>query len=307
MFVNTLQGKLDRPCQRSNFHIHAGTGPGTCGAYAIDEVIGNYKAVGYTCLCLSNHNLITSPDTFDNQGLNMIQGYEYTSDKHLVCLGARTMTFDPADTSDEALQKAADTCVAEGGFAILCHPHWPEEWHTSREFLDKTTGFGAIEVFNAATDRDVGAKGRTACMNAQDYLLSKGRLVWGAGSDDFHRWWHLAAGWNMIYADNTPGAVIDALKKGEFYVSSGLRLMDMSIIEDRLHVEVCNPSGYVDEYRYRFVGRHGRVLKTVESSAADYMLCGDEGYVRVEVYCPGGNVLLTQPVYDTDFFKENSI
>ena len=137
MFVNTLQDKLDRPCQRSNFHIHAGTGPGTCGAYAIDDVIGNYKAVGYTCLCLSNHNLLTSPDTFDNQGLNMIPGYEYTSDKHLVCLGAKTMVFDPKDTSDEALQKAAETCAAEGGFAILCHPHGPEDPGELVDFLER--------------------------------------------------------------------------------------------------------------------------------------------------------------------------
>ena len=41
-----------------NFHIHAGTGGDTCGAYEIDDVVKMYKKAGYDVLTISNHDTI---------------------------------------------------------------------------------------------------------------------------------------------------------------------------------------------------------------------------------------------------------
>ncbi|MHC1750394.1 MAG: PHP domain-containing protein [Cellulosilyticaceae bacterium] len=294
MFVNPYQN-VGEKCQRSSFHTHIGTGPNTCGAYEIDEVLKVYKELDYGAICISNHNLYTDPAPYAHHGMCLFKGYEYTSDIHMVCLNSH--------------QEAIDSCIQDGGFVILCHPNWLKEWSLSKTMVDELSGFAGIEIYNGSVDCgpiwDKDSNGRCNASNMFDYILSKGRLIWCFGNDDFHRWWMMAITWNMIYADKNEEDIMRAIREGAFYVSTGLRLEFMIMNEERIKISVINNEGFKDIYRYRFIGQYGQLLSEVVSENASYQIRGDEMYIRVEVTSSSGKMLYTQPVYDDSrFIKE---
>ncbi len=314
MLINPYAGKLDIKPVKSNFHIHAGTGPGTCGAYDIEPVIEAYRDCGYGALCISNHNLLTDPAPYrEKYGIVLLQGYEYTTREHLLCLGSPAFTPIPEDVvfrpgSDgleegpfglvhrrrnvENLQKAIDDCQSAGGYSIICHPDC-HVWGVDRTVIDSVKGYDAIEILN----------GRNAS-DTYDHILSRGLLKWCTGSDDFHRWWHLAHCWNMIFAEPTEAGVLDAMRKGAMYVSKGLSLQRLELSDGRIHVKVMGGDGFEGDMEYKFIGKDGRVLKVTNDTEASYRIKGNEAYVRLDVTSPEGWKLITQPVYDDAFFTE---
>ncbi len=299
MFVNPYQDCFDKKPLKCTFHTHAGTGPGTCGAYEIDDVLAVYKELGFDCMCLSNHNLYTDPAEYEKKhGILLFPGYEYTKWEHMVCLGTDKVlvphpeTYAPLEDPVTPYQAAIDGCNADGGFPIVCHPNWPVEWAISREFLDSVRRFRAIEAHNGSCGS-----------NAWDHVLSGGRLIWGVGSDDFHRWWNLARSWNVVYADRDKPSIMAALKAGAFYASTGLVLQGLTLDSDKISVEVINPNDYRDEFNFKFFGADGRLLKEVNEETATYRLKGGEKYVRVEVMNNAGRKLYTQPVYDDEYLS----
>ena len=128
MYINPYQSyDAQSVTQRSSFHTHAGTGPGTCGAYDIDEVLSAYAELGYGALCLSNHNLFTDPAPYEKHGLCLLPGYEYTKDIHIACAGTDRVV------TEKGHQAAIEAAAEDGGFAVLCHPNWKHEWYLPKE------------------------------------------------------------------------------------------------------------------------------------------------------------------------------
>ncbi len=300
MFINPYQN-VQGECQRSSFHTHAGTGPNTCGAYEIDEVLAVYKKLNYGSICISNHNLYTDPTPYSRHGICLLKGYEYTKDIHMVCANTDKVCM-------ESYQDAIDSCNADDGFVILCHPNWQREWYIAKETVDKLHGFAGIEIYNGSIDCGAireKSNGRCNASNMYDYLLSKGRLVWCFGNDDFHRWWMMAVTWNMVFADRNEKDIIASVKNGHFYASTGLLLEYLTLNNDRINISVRNNEGFKDIYWYRFFGRDGVLLSEIRSENASYEIKGNEMYIRAEVMSSSGKMLYTQPVYDdTRFVRE---
>ena len=311
MFINPLQGKTDLdPCQRSKFHTHVGTGRNTCGHHTFEELLPWYQYLGYGCLCLSNHNCVTDLEPLRKEyDMVFIPGYEYTYNMHMVSRGSDRVVLKGEMSEEEGYQKAIDSCLADGGVPVVCHPNWPEEWHVTKDFLNSIHGYYGMEIVNASVDRgpirsrNERPNGRSNASNVYDWTLSKeNRIIWCFGHDDFHRWCHFGIAWNMIFADKEQGAILDAIKMGCFYVSTGLVLEYLDLKDDRLSIKVRNSDGLYEDYYYRFIGRHGETLKTVYDLEASYVIRGNEGYVRVEVVNSAGKQLYTQPVYDDQVY-----
>ena len=307
MYRNPLAGCTeDTLFQQSSFHTHAGTGPNTCGSLPIDEVIAEYHRMRYGVVALTNHNLYSDPAPHRLTDVLVLGGYEYSRAVHICCIGAQAIVVDDH-------QGAIDSALSEGGFCVLCHPNWMKEYSFSKELLASLHGFLGLEIYNGSIDVDlkrnkefngeksapeIACNGRNNAPEAYDFVLSQGRLCWCFGNDDFHRWYMLARCWNNVFCEREAGAVQNALIAGRFYVSTGLVLREMTLKDDRLRVAVRNASGFVDLYRYRFVGRFGETLAETTGECGQYRLRGDELYVRVEVTASNGHMLYTQPVYD---------
>lgn len=304
MFINPYEGiDLLKGYQRVNFHTHAGTGPNTCGSIALDDVISEYQRLGYGGLCVSNHNKYTDPTTYQNRyDLCLLDGYEYTvKNTHMLCIGTKQVVLNSP-------QDAINSAINDGGFAIICHPNWKFDWSFPKDLLDTLHGFVGIEIYNGSIDTGPvwnreGSNGRCNAPEAFDYLLSSGRLCWCFGNDDFHRWWYLGRAWNMVFSDRTREGIAASVKKGAFYVSTGLILENFELKQNCLYVKARNSDAYHDTYQYRFIGKDGKILQQCSASESQFVLSEDELYVRVEVMNTAGKMLYTQPVYSDAVFR----
>ncbi len=298
MFINPYEKVVDTSGKwmKANFHTHAGTGAGTCGAYGIDEVISQYKEAGYDILTISNHDLFTDTEEYmKNHDLVLINGYEYSNDPHMLCIGNKTAVKGTH-------QHAVDACRSEGGFVILCHPNWQRKEYWPWKDIDKLSGFTGIEIFNSVIFTMTGSGLAT---DTWDYILSQGKLVWGFGNDDFHRWHHLGRVWNVIYSPtNNPNDIIEVLNNGGFYVSNGLVLNEFTFDGKCIRViaNLLDPL-YITKSIYRFIGANGDVLSEQLGESGCYELTGKEKYVRVQVIGEHGAMLWTQPIYRFELFK----
>jgi hypothetical protein len=280
---------------RSNFHTHAGTGKGTCGVNTIEDVVASYKEAGYEVLMISNHDLLTDTSEYAYKyGILTINGYEFSKEwRHMLCIGVQgtAVLGEPED--------AIENCKNQNGLAVICHPNWIQKEYWPWSILNSMKGYTGIEIFNSVIFR-LGGSGLAT--DTWDYLLSQGKLVWGFGNDDFHRWFDLAKSWNMIYAeDRTEASVMEAIRRGSFYVSTGLILNEISFEAGKIRVSASSLNTYVNDNKYIFIGRDGEKLKEQSGVFGEYEQSGDEMYVRVQVVSEHGAMLWTQPIYKESF------
>ncbi len=280
---------------KGNFHTHAGTGPGTCGSLGLEEVIYAYKQSGYNVLTISNHDLFTPTEQYGS-GIRLIPGVEYSANPHMLTIGVRQHW-------GKGHQETIDLTRESGGFAVLCHPNWIKREYWPREEVDKLTGYTGIEVINWLIYR---LEGSGLACDLWDHLLSRGKLVYGFGNDDFHLWCDLARSFTVIYADSDEWSDIkEAIDRGSFYASTGVALKNFSLEDNVIAIKAgFFIDSYVEDFTYRFIGEGGSVLAEERGSAASYALKGDEMYVRVEVTAENGAMLFTQPVYRDELFRK---
>lgn len=277
---------------KANFHTHAGTGPNTCGAYDLEEVIKLYKEAEYDILTITNHDLYTDTSIYkEKYNIGLINGFEYSQDSHMLCIGGKSLI--KADH-----QTAINECTDEGGFVIICHPNWQYKGYWTGERINALTKYRGIEVHNSVITR---LAGTGLAEDTWDYLLSRGKLVWGFGNDDFHRWFDLNKSWTMIYAEsNSEEDVKSAIEEGCFYLSTGLSIEEISLDNSTVKIKASENKCYPKNYEYIFIGKNGEVLERQNSEYGEYKLSGNEEYVRVKVMGEQGCALWTQPIYRGD-------
>lgn len=280
---------------KSNFHTHAGTGRDTCGAYEIDDVVTLYKEAGYSVLTISNHDIFSDVSYYQmKNGITILNGYEYSQDPHMLCIGV-------SDVVTGTHQEAIDECLKQGGFAILCHPNWQRKEYWPWEAVDALHGYTGIEIYNGVIFR---LDGTGLATDTWDYLLSQGKLAWGFGSDDFHRWYDLARAWNVIYSQSNKHEHVKAsVRSGSFYVSTGLILTEFAFNGGKIKITAVAKDTYIKEYKYIFIGKNGQVLDEQYGEHGEYQLKGNEPYVRVQIISEHGAMLWTQPVYKNELFQ----
>lgn len=139
-----------------------------------------------------------------------------------------------------------------------------------------------------------------------DEVLTRGVTLWGVATDDAHHYddardYPLAKGrlpatgnkaWVVVRARKQMSSIRDALARGDFYSSTGVRLDRVERTGDSLLVSV------VDEgaapYRIRFIGPGGRLLGQSEGTVARHA-APDGGYVRAEIVDSRGRRAWVQP------------
>jgi hypothetical protein len=197
-------------------------------------------------------------------------------------------------------------------------------------YLDHKPGEGFFEIYNGHPGvANHGDHLHSSTERMWDIVLSKrlGELnrsiVYGMAVDDAHEYtaWGVGEtnpgrGWIMVRAKNlTPNSIVEAMKQGDFYNSTGVTLKALNVGPGALSITVDEEPGV--QYTIQFVGtrksadlmgrrKHvphthegnrehfhqevysysadvGTVLKSVKGPSATYRLTGDEIYVRARV------------------------
>jgi hypothetical protein len=201
------------------------------------------------------------------------------------------------------MQANIDGVLAAGGVASLNHPNDRDSF--THEHVLQTTGASFIEVFNGGgpSKNNDGGNGRPSTEETWDGVLSGGQRLYGLATDDAHTYDEFrpdranpGRGWVCVRAyPLTEETILTALRRGEFYASTGVELADVYATPSELSFEILERPG--ESYLTRFVGKHGRVLSEQDGTRPRYDFEGGEGYVRATVVSSGDGKAWVQPVF----------
>lgn len=247
---------FDRPGRfwRGNLHTHSTRSD---GALEVADVCAAYRRRGYDFLAVTDHFIgaygypVTDTTGLRGDGFTTLIGAELHSGAqengalwHILALGL-PFDFAPGDcpgflphAGQESGAAIAARAAAAGAFVVIAHPEWSGLTEADMAAIGAAH---AVEVYNhgCAVECD---RGRG--LHAADLLAARGRRLGFIATDDAHfRHGVLDAfgGWTMVKAEeNTPEALLSALKAGAMYASTGPDLLDVEIAGGRVAVR-CSP------------------------------------------------------------------
>jgi len=280
---------------RGNLHAHT---THSDGDRSRPEVVADYAQRGYDFLMLSDHDIFTSAQELREVALGdlvLIPGNEITANgPHMLHIAAGRRV-DPSNDR----QRCLDAVAQQGdGIVVACHPNWSyprgeaDFNHCSLENLRKWNGFCGLEIYNGVIGR---LNGSPYATNKWDLLLSEGRKLWGFANDDSHATTgDVELGWNVVWAaERTPAGIVDALRQGRFYASTGVAITGIRVEDAHVQIETA------DAQRVVAIMQHGQRLKVADGPHIEVEVPADAGYVRFECWGTGEKFAWTQPFWVT--------
>lgn len=266
------------------------------------EVVKWYHEHGYSFLVITDHDKITR---VEDSPILLIPGEEITDripgkPLHMNAIGLREVVKPGGGaTVVETMQRNIDAARAAGGIVAVNHPNFG--WAFGSDELMQMKGFTLLEI--ASGHPYVNMAGPPSVEEMWDVLLTAGKKVWGIAVDDSH---HLKRPWDKNMAP--PGkawivvraekldepSILDSLRRGDFYASTGVEIADYQISGKTITVSIA-AKGQA-RYRTLFIGPNGRVLAETLTNPANFTV-PDGGYVRAKVIDSNGLTAWLQPYF----------
>ena len=318
---------------KANLHTHSTLSD---GKLTPDEVKNAYKSLGYQILCLTDHNVIINHSDMNEENFLMLTGVEVNVNSanknaaggqtfhlnliakepnNLWCPAKLHRWFPVAEEHERQMQygdmdlqcnpQSINAMIAkanEKGFLVMYnHPTWSCQTYPDYAPLK---GLWGMELRNSE-----------CCMighnenNFRVYkdLLNCGNCIFPLGTDDLHSDRALGQSWIMVGAPRLDyGSVIDALEKGEFYMSCGPEITDLHIEGDLLKISCSDAQRINMETHGRYsnlVVADGQPLRGAEFCLDKWfeLVEGDpNAYIFLTVTAPDGTYATTRPYYLKD-------
>lgn len=292
---------------RGNLHTHSDRSD---GILTPEEVCRRYRAEGYDFIALTDHfiGLFNYPivDTvpFRTEGFTTILGAELHSGAmengelwHILAVGLpedfapsnspHFLPVDDQETGPELAQRARDA----GAFVAVAHPEWGGLSLADARSIEAAH---AVEVYNHGCQ--VGAD-RAEGFWHLDRLLEEGRRLTICATDDAHFTEpDYFGGWTMVKAEeNTPEALLAALKAGHMYASTGPEIHNVEWSKKKVTVE-CNAAAsiIVQGAGSATVAHHSESITRAELNLSRF---ANSPWVRLTVIDRAGKRAWTNPVW----------
>ncbi len=301
---------------KGNTHAHT---LNSDGDVTPDALVTWYRDQRYQFLVITDHNFVTPVEGLNavhaaDQRFLVIRGEEVTDRSvekagektiekpiHLNLLGGTgTVAPQGGDSPAVVLQRDIDLMQKAEGLIQINHPNFG--WAMSAADLEAVRGANLIEVYNGHPQvNNVGGGGLPGAEALWDAMLTKGQQVFAVATDDTHNVKQPGVrdagapgrGWVVVRARQlSQESILDAMRRGDFYASTGVELSDIQATPRSLVVTI-KPQSFA-RYTVQFIGRGGQVLKVATSSPAQYDITGNEGYVRAKVVDSMGYAAWTQ-------------
>ncbi|HSS18591.1 MAG TPA: CehA/McbA family metallohydrolase [Pyrinomonadaceae bacterium] len=326
VFADTSSKSPNKPAPRTttsawyrgNTHTHTTNSDGDSSPLAVAT---RYKELGYNFVVITDHNLLTEVSDLNAQlgesgQFLVMQGEEVTDSYgskpvHLISINNQGVV--PIQRGWSVLSTIENDCAAikqAGGLPYVAHPNFA--YGIAASDLQNMTGTALFEIHNAHPFVwNAGDATHPSVETMWDQALSSGHLLYGIGSDDEHTLTNVAGpmpgrAWIMVRATSLePGAITDAIQRGDFYASTGVRLQDYQVGATGITMSVDNSSG--SHSTIDFIGRNGQLLQRNTGDAAAYAFTGSEMYVRARIVNDAGQTAWTQPVFTFRLNSNNAI
>ncbi len=243
---------------KANMHSHSTLSD---GAFTPEELKKMYREKGYSVFAYSEHGTFHDLRHLDEADFITLPSYEIdfckkdendnvappgggtiTSSREVIHMNLYATDPDRAATVDKTgLLELAWTDMLNGaiarakelGFLVsLNHPHWslnPPETYLNLPDID------CLEIVNGAAYR---SSGLDFVPHVHRDLADHGKRVMVLGGDDNHQKRHLFWAWTMFKAPSlTHGNIINALKAGHCYASTGPEIKELYVEDGEVHIK----------------------------------------------------------------------
>lgn len=287
---------------KANLHCHTVLSD---GRWSKEQVKAEYQKRGYSIVAFTDHRHYGwHPELMDeafipiaayeadlNETQHPQEDFQRVRTYHLnfydtnpMARGGFTAQQPPQRYGDfNALNAFIDKMNADGFLCCYNHPYWSLQCTTDYRDL---RGCFAMEIYNHGCELD-GLYGYAP--QSYDEMLRAGTRLFCLATDDNHNTYppgdarcDAFGGWTMLKLPKLGYAqVMDALRQGDFYASTGPSLHELYMQDDALHV-ACSPVEkiYVITQGRRCLMQLAPPGETI--SQAVFPLRGDEGYLRVD-------------------------
>lgn len=240
---------FDKPGRflRGNLHTHSTRSDGQRSPEAVCQF---YQEMGYDFIALTDHFMaqyqypITDTLPYRNETFTTILGAELHAGVtttgelwHILAVGLPP-DFEPNLTEEDGPGIAA-RAMAAGAFVTVAHPAWYAL--TERDVIS----LGDVHAIETINGISADHNDRIDSWYMLDVMLAQGRRYFALATDDAH--FHLKhndllRGWVWLKSDSLdPESLLAALKRGEYYSSTGPMIHDVRIEGEMVYVR-CSPA-----------------------------------------------------------------
>ena len=289
---------------KGNLHAHTSESDGD---ESPENVVQWYAHHEYDFLVLSDHNCLTLFGDNANEPL-LIPGEELTvqlenQDKavYVNSIGL-SKPVKPINATFilPTIQANVDAILEAGGIPVLSAPYYRPDFDPRT--LKEIEGAKFMDIYNSHPLIVEGDPRTFSFEEIWDEILSSGKIMFGTATDDAHNYIEFGpdkanpgGAWIMVHATSlSEKAIMEGLKSGDFYASTGISLKDAHLSPNSLYVKIQETIG--QSYKTVFIGHSGTVLAEEEGLEAIYHLRGNEGYVRARITSSDGSRAWTQPI-----------
>jgi hypothetical protein len=227
---------IDGVWLRCQLHAHTNNSD---GEPTPEGLVEHYARAGYDVLAITDHWHITP---YEHEGILVIPSAELSGAVEGELEEADVLAFGIDELPEPrekfpSIAEAASWIVAQGGVAYLAHPYWsglaPEHYLGAPDL-------SGIEVFNGGSEQQ---QGNGLSVVHWDGVLQAGRACHGIATDDSHyAGQDSRLAWTSVRArERSRAGVLDALRSGSFYASSGPQIHDVRVTAGGVDVR-CSPA-----------------------------------------------------------------
>jgi hypothetical protein len=275
-----------------------------------DKLVRHYEWAGYDVLAITDHWVRTVERStrktlvIPSVELNAACGRP-EHDAHVLALGVAADPVIP-DNEFAQLEDVVAWILDNGGVPYLAHTYWSglrtDQWETCGGLL-------GIEVWNSGCELEIG---RGDSSVHWDEALERGRGFFALATDDSHHpGYDSGFAWTMVHAEEkTQEAVLEALRTGSFYGSTGPAIHTVHVDEAAVVVE-CSPAQSVTLVSSRARGARANASRLGYPKDSQILASDDRGlitavrlerpyetpYGRVEVADADGRRAWTNPLW----------
>jgi len=236
---------------RGNLHGHT---THSDGYWTTEEYIRQYRQNGYDFVAITDHFMkrfdypIVDTRNYRDETFTTLIGAELHHGDvqlggvwHILAVGL-PLDFAPYsdnETTADVVKRALDA----GAFVAVPHPNGNSM--TIDDFLS-VAPVHAVECFNGKSNASAD---RGYSWHYMDTLLRMGHRVGALSVDDLHMnagHTDFMSGWTYVKAqDLTPESLLEALKAGHYYASTGAQLHNVEVIGREKVIVECSPAEHI--------------------------------------------------------------
>ena len=283
-----------------NLHTHTKRSD---GSLSVDFTAGVYRNSEYDFLAITDHDVLFEKEERRKDGLLLLgkcmETTLLTDAVELLVLGVDRAPDITREVTTG--QEAIDRIRALGGMAFLAHPYWSSLRTPDVLALEGLTG---IELFNFGTEY-YQKKGYAVQM--VDELLAAGKRFWNIAVDDCHHAQEYLdscrAAVMVRAAERSTDAILDAIRQGLFYSTTGPRIHHLAFDGEQILLE-CDPvveivfhANWYFAQRSETSGRRPFTKRRYPSDRYRPRLGKDVTYCFVEIRDEAGRAAWTNPLF----------